>query len=70
MRALKVLAMLPIVALLIGFAKMTQYAAVDAFGDAIGPNLAAMLGGGSVLAFYYWAAIKLPKFNSFGLSRG
>ncbi|MCC6925613.1 hypothetical protein [Novosphingobium sp.] len=67
---LKILAMLPVVALLIGFAKMTQYAAVGAFGDTIGPNLAAMLGGGSVIAFYYWAAIKLPKFNTFGLSRG
>lgn len=70
MRVLRLFLALPVIALMIGFAKMTQYAAIDAFGGLLGSDLAALLGAGSVLAFYYWAAIKLPKLNTYGLSRG
>ena len=67
MRLLRILVALPVVALMIGFAKMTQFAAMDAFGGLLGPNIAALLGVGPVFAFYYWAAKKLPKLNSCGL---
>jgi hypothetical protein len=69
-RLLKILLALPVVALMIGFAKMTQFAAVDAFGGQLGTTFASLLGAGPVLALYYWAAIKLPKLNTYGLSRG
>ena len=67
---LKLLIALPVIALMIGFAKMAQYSAVDAFGTELGPDLAYLLGTGPVLAFYYWAAKRFPKLNTFGLSRG
>jgi hypothetical protein len=69
-RSLKIAVAIPVVVLMIGFAKAAQSAAVGAFGDELGFNLASLVGGGPVIAIYYWAAIKLPKFNTFGLSRG
>jgi hypothetical protein len=70
MRLLRFVIALPVIALMIVFAKAAQFAAVDAFGADLGFGLASMLGGGPVLAFYYWAAKRYPKLNTYGLSRG
>ena len=70
MRVFKILLALPVIALMIGFAKMTQYSAVDAFGSTLGPNIASLVGAGPVIALYDWAAKRFPKLNTFGLSRG
>jgi hypothetical protein len=67
---LRILVALPVVGLLIGFAKMAQYGAVDAFGDRLGFLFASLVGAGPVFALYYFAAKRFPRLNTFGLSRG
>jgi hypothetical protein len=67
---LKILLALPVIALMIGFAKAAQFASLDVFGDKLGFELASLVGVGPVLAVYYLVAVKFPALNKFGLSRG
>lgn len=60
MRLLKLLIAIPVIFLMIGFAKIAQYAAVDAFGSYIGFNLASLVGITPILTLYILAAAKLP----------
>lgn len=61
---------LPLIALMIGFAKAAQFASVDVFGDWLGFELASLVGAGPVIALYYFVAVRFPALNKFGLSRG
>ena len=60
----------PVIVMMIAIAKAAQYASVDAFGAELGFDLASLLGAGPVLVFYYWVAVRFPKLNTYGLSRG
>ncbi|UVI38958.1 hypothetical protein [Qipengyuania spongiae] len=64
MRAIKVLIALPVILLMVGFAKMAQYTAVEAFGDRLGFDVASLTGLIPILILYFWVAAKLPR--SFG----
>ncbi len=70
MRVIKLILALPVLALMIGFAKFAQYNAVDMLGGELGFALSSLAGLIPVIAFYYWAAMKLPKLNIVGFSRG
>ena len=70
MKVLKALMTLPLVVLMVVLAKFAQYAAVDAFGAALGFDLASAVGVVPVLAFYYWAAVNVPRVIRWGLPRG
>ena len=52
--------------LMVGFAKMAQYSSVDLLGADLGFGIASAIGLLPVLSLYYWAALKLPKFNTMG----
>jgi len=70
LRALKILVALTMIGLMVVLAKAAQYAAVDAFGDQIGFNLASLLGAGPVIAIYFFLSVRFPRLNKFGLTRG
>jgi hypothetical protein len=67
-RVFKILLALPIIGLMIGFAKFAQYASVDVFGASLGFDLASLLGAGPIIALYCYLAVKFPRVNGFGLS--
>ena len=66
MRAFKFILALPVMFLMVGFAKMAQYSSVDLLGADLGFGIASAIGLLPVLSLYYWAALKLPKFNTMG----
>ncbi len=70
MKFLRIALALPVIAMMIAVAKAAQYASVDAFGAELGFGMASLIGAGPVLAFYYWVAVRFPKLNTYGLSRG
>ena len=70
MKILNFILFLPVLVLAVGFAKMAQYTAVDAFGDQWGFNIASTFGVLPIIAFYYWVAIKMKKFKGVGQTNG
>jgi len=69
-RVLKILIALSMIALMAAFAKVAQYASVDAFGDQLGFDGASLLGVGPVIALYCYLAVQFSRSNKFGLNRG
>ena len=70
MKILRFLIAIPVVIVMIVFAKIAQYAAVDAFGGRLGFELASLLGVLPVIAFYIWLAARYPHYFKPGFIRG
>ncbi len=70
MSLLKAIVALPVIVMMVVLAKVAQYAAVDAFGAALGFDLASAVGVVPVIVLYYWAAVSLPRLTIWGLTRG
>lgn len=58
------------IALMVVVAKAAQYAAVGAFGDRLGFDLASLIGVAPVIAFYFFLSVRYPHLNKLGLTRG
>ena len=64
MKIVRFLLAIPVILALVIVAKMGQYTAVEHLGDTLGFNVASLVGVVPVIALYYWAAAKLPKFKA------
>lgn len=69
-RVPKLVAAFGMIAVMVAFAKVAQYAAVDALGERVGFDLASLIGVGPVIAFYFFLSVRYPHLSKLGLTRG